>query len=49
MGNGLTDHDLLMEVRDDVRWIKSHLGAAVSRKEFYGVLAVLVGVFAFLN
>jgi len=52
VGNGLSDHELLMEVREDVKWIKEHLGATVTRKEVYGVIATIitigVGVFAFV-
>ncbi len=47
---GLTDHELLIEVREDIKWIKEHLGATVTRKEVYGVLAglatVILGVWA---
>lgn len=42
MSDGLSDHDLLMEVRDDVKWIKRHLSQTVTRKEFYSVLGLLV-------
>ncbi len=41
MGNGLTDHELLMEVREDVAWIKGHLSQVPSRKEVYGVIATM--------
>ena len=44
MDDGLSDHDLLMEVREDVKWIKKHLGATVSRKEFYGTIATLITI-----
>lgn len=44
MGNGLSDHDLLMEVREDVKWIKEHLGATVTRKEVYGVIATIITI-----
>lgn len=42
--DGLSDHDLLMEVRDDVKWIKDHLGATVTRKELYGVIGAIVTI-----
>ena len=44
MGNGLTDHELLMEVREDVAWIKDLLGQVPSRKEVYGVLATIITI-----
>ena len=40
--DGLTDHELLMEVRKDVRWIKEHLGATVTRKEIYSVITTII-------
>jgi len=42
--DGLSDHELLMEVRKDVRWIKEHLGGVVTRKEIYGVLATIITI-----
>ena len=42
MGNGLTDHELLMEVRDDVDWIRNHMGGYVTRKEFYGTITAVI-------
>ncbi len=44
MGNGLTDHELLMEVRKDVAWIKNHLGQVPSRREIYSVLATIITI-----
>ncbi len=52
MRDGLSDHDLLMEVREDVKWIKEHLSVTVTRKEVYGVIATIItigiGVLAFV-
>ena len=42
--DGLTDHELIMEVRTDVRWIKNHLGKTVTRREIYGVLGTLMTI-----
>jgi len=42
VGNGLSDHELLMEVREDVAWIKDHLSQYPTRKEIYGVLATVM-------
>lgn len=42
--NGLSDHDLLMETREDVRWIRNHMAGYVSRKEFYGLMAIITTV-----
>ncbi len=51
--DGLSDHDLLMEVREDVKWIKEHLAHFPPRKEVYGILATIltitVALFAALN
>jgi len=44
MSNGLSDHELLMEVREDVAWIKNHLSSVPSRKEIYGVLATIITI-----
>lgn len=44
MGDGLSDHELLMEVRRDVRWIKNHLSLTVTRKEFYGSIATIITI-----
>ena len=44
MSNGLTDHELLMEVREDVAWIKDHLSQFPTRKEVYGVMATILTV-----
>jgi len=44
VSNGLTDHELLMEVREDVGWIKDHLGAVPTRKEIYGVIATIITI-----
>ena len=44
MGDGLSDHELLMEVRKDVKWIKNHLSITVTRKEFYGTLATIITI-----
>ena len=45
MSDGLTDHDLLMEVRKDVKWIKSHPSQVPSRKEIYSVIGLLFTIF----
>ena len=42
MSDGLSDHDLLIEVRKDVKWIKEHLGQFPPRKEVYGVMGFLI-------
>ena len=42
MSNGLSDHELLMEVRKDVRWIKEHLSQVPSRREVYGVITTII-------
>jgi len=44
VSNGLTDHELLMEVREDVGWIKDHLGSVPTRREIYGVLATIITI-----
>ena len=44
MSNGLSDHELLMEVREDVAWIKNHLSSVPTRKEIYGVLATIITI-----
>ena len=44
MEDGLSDHELLMEVREDVKWIKVHLGATVTRKEIYSVIATIITI-----
>lgn len=41
MSDGLTDHQLLMEVRKDVKLIKSHIGQIPSRKEIYSIIGLL--------
>ena len=42
--DGLSDHELLMEVRGDVKWIKNHLSLTVTRREFYGSLATIITI-----
>jgi hypothetical protein len=41
-----------MEMREDIQWIRTYLGATVTRKEFYGVITTLItigiGVAAFI-
>ncbi len=44
MRDGLSDHELLMEVREDVAWIKNHLGSVPTRREIYGVLATIITI-----
>ncbi len=44
MSNGLSDHELLMEVREDVGWIKDHLGGVPTRREIYGVFATITTI-----
>ncbi len=50
--DGLSDHELLMEVREDVGWIKDHLSGVPTRKEIYGVIATIMtiglGILAFV-
>ena len=41
-GNGLSDHELLMEVREDVAWIKENLQQYPTRKEVIGIFTVLI-------
>ena len=41
-GNGLTDHELLMEVREDVGWIKNNLRQYPTRKEVIGIFTILL-------
>ena len=40
--NGLSDHELLMEVRSDVAWIKDNLRQYPTRKEVIGIFTILI-------
>ncbi len=44
MSNGLSDHELLMEVREDVGWIKAHLSNVPTRREVYSVIATIITI-----
>ncbi len=43
-GNGLSDHELLMEVREDVGWIKDNLRQYPTRKEVIGIFTILIAL-----
>jgi len=44
VSDGLTDHELLMEVRKDVAWIKENLGKYPTRKEVVAIFGLLISL-----
>ena len=47
MSDGLSDHELLMEVRKDVSWLRANHSRFVTRKELYSILGLLITIAAF--
>ncbi len=40
--NGLTTHELVMEMREDIKWIKDHLRQYPTRREVIAIFTILV-------
>ena len=47
MSDGLSDHELLMEVRTKVNWLVDNHSRFVTRKELYSILGLFMSVIAF--